>query len=142
MEAELGALARVGGEVLLVGGVAEIPGIQRVASNAGLRSSLGGTLTSLNVRMAASWLEHCEDNRLTSAATSGSWQQWASGVAEPERYNRKPMSDEDVIEFIKRERASHSGISRTRLLRALRDDGKACEQSRFANLYIRTVGER
>lgn len=142
MKAEIHALASIGGEVLLVGGVEEIPGIQRVASNAGLRRTLGGTLTSLNVRMAASWLEHCEDGRLTSTATSDSWQRWSSDVAEPERYNRTPISDEDVMAFIKRETASHPGISRSRLLRALRDGNQACEQSRFANLYIRAMGER
>ncbi|MER5280110.1 hypothetical protein ABT025_30855 [Streptomyces sp. NPDC002809] len=142
MKADIQGLADVGGEVLLVGGVEKIPGIQRVPSNAGLRRTLGGTLTSLNVRMAASWLEHCEDGRLTSTATSDSWQRWASDVAEPERYNRTPISDEDVMAFIKRENASHPGISRSRLLRALRDGNQACEQSRFANLYIRAMGER
>ncbi|MFG2683744.1 hypothetical protein [Streptomyces sp. NPDC048392] len=142
MEEELLALGALGGEALLIGGLREIPGIHRVRSDAGLRHALGGTLTSLNVRMAESWLQHSKDGTLISPATQKAWNEWAAAITKPEQYNRQPMSDEDVIVFIKRETAKLPGVSRTRLLRALRDDGKACEQSRFANLYKRTMGER
>jgi hypothetical protein len=142
MEAELLALAEVGGEVLLFGGAEEIDGIQRVPADAGLRRTLGGTLTSLNVRMAASWLQHCEDSQLTSSVTSDSWNLWAAGESKPEQHNRQQMTDDEVVAFIRRQAASQPGTSRTRLLRLLRDGGRACEQSRFANLYVRTMGER
>ncbi|MFE4869472.1 hypothetical protein [Streptomyces sp. NPDC056682] len=142
MEEELLALGALGGEALLIGGLREIPGVHRVPSDAGLRHALGGTLTSLNVRMAESWLEHSKDGTLTSPATTNSWNRWAAATTKPEQYNREPMSDEDVIVFIKQETAKLPRVSRTRLLRALRDDGKACEQSRFANLYKTTMGER
>ncbi|MCX4666511.1 hypothetical protein OG453_07485 [Streptomyces sp. NBC_01381] len=142
MEEELVTLGGLGGEALLIGGLREIPGVHRVRSDAGLSRALGGTLTSLNVRMAASWLEHSKDGMLTSPATQKAWSEWAAATTKPVKYNREPMSDEDVIVFIKRETAKLPGVSRTRLLRALRDDGKACEQSRFANLYKKTMGER
>ncbi|MFD4481496.1 hypothetical protein ACFWPU_36035 [Streptomyces sp. NPDC058471] len=142
MEEELLALGSQGGEALLIGGVREIPGVHRVRSDAGLSHALGGTLTSLNVRMAASWLEHSKDNTLTSPATQKAWNEWAAATTKRVQYNREPMSDDDVIAFIQREAVKLPGISRTRLLRALRDEGKACEQSRFANLYTRTMGER
>ncbi|MEU9120104.1 hypothetical protein AB0C96_09620 [Streptomyces sp. NPDC048506] len=142
MEAELLALGALGGEALLIGGLREVPGVHRVRSDAGLSHALGGTLTSLNVRMAASWLEHSKDGTLTSPATQNAWSEWAAATTKPVKYNREPMSDEDVIVFIKRETATLPGVSRTRLLRALRDDGKACEQSRFANLYKKTMEER
>lgn len=141
MGEELRALAAVASEALLVGGVEEIPGIQRVPADAGLRHALGGTLTSLNVRMAASWLQHCEDGQLTSPATSDSWKKWAASESRPEQHNRKPMTDDEVITFVRQQTASQPGISRTRLLRQLRAEGRACEQSRFANLYIKTVGQ-
>lgn len=141
MEAELRALGAVASEALMVGGVEEIPGIQRVASDAGLRHALGGTLTSLNVRMAASWLQYCDDKRLTSPAANDSWRKWAASTSQPEQHNREPVSDEEVVAFIKEQITSSPGISRTRLLRALRDSGRACEQSRFAGLFIRTRGE-
>ncbi|WP_330340140.1 hypothetical protein [Streptomyces sp. NBC_00557] len=141
MGEELRALAAVASEALLVGGVEEIPGIQRVPADAGLRHALGGTLTSLNVRMAASWLQHCEDGQLTSPATSDSWKKWAASESRPEQHNRKPMTDDEIITFVRQQTASQPGISRTRLLRQLRAEGRACEQSRFANLYIKTVGQ-
>ncbi|MGW7664130.1 hypothetical protein [Streptomyces sp. NPDC054756] len=140
MEVELRALADVAGEALLFGGVEEIAGIQRVPADAGLRRTLGGTLTSLNVRMAATWFQHCQDGQLTSTATIDSWNKWATSESRPEQHNRRPMTDEQVIAFIRTETSSHPGISRTRLLRLLRDGGQACEQSRFANLYIKTMG--
>ncbi|MFC4034619.1 hypothetical protein ACFO3J_24555 [Streptomyces polygonati] len=143
MDNELRALAGMDGETLLIGGASEMPGIHRVPSNAGLRRALGGTLTSLNVRMAASWLEHCHNGRLTAPGTRNSWQRWASGVTVAERYSRQALTDEDVIAFIKRKSSAHPGISRTRLLRTLRDGGQACEQSRFASLYAScTAGEQ
>lgn len=142
MEAELRALGAVASEALLIGGVEEIPGIRRIASDAGLRLALGGTLTSLNVRMAASWLQHCEDGRLTSKATSFAWHQWASAVPKPAQLNRQPMTDAEVLTFIRQETEIQPGISRTRLLRILRDSGRACEQSRFASLFKRTMGEQ
>ncbi|MCC2280262.1 hypothetical protein LKL35_33315 [Streptomyces sp. ET3-23] len=142
METELRALAAVTSEALLFGGSEEVAGIHRVPADAGLRRSLGGTLTSLNVRMAASWLQHCEDRQLTSPATSKSWNKWATGESRPEKHNRKPMTNDEVVTFIRQQTSSQPGISRTRLLRLLRDEGRACEQSRFANLYIQTMGER
>ncbi|KUO22104.1 hypothetical protein AQJ91_05845 [Streptomyces dysideae] len=142
MTAELHALGETASETLLFGGGEEIPGIHRVAADAGLRRALGGTLTSLNVRMAASWLQHCEDDRLTSKTTSDSWHEWAASASKPEQHNRKPMTDDEVISFIRQQTADQPGISRTRLLRLLRDSGRACEQGRFANLYIRIMGER
>ncbi len=142
MEAELRALGAVASEALLVGGIEGIPGIRRVASDAGLRPALGGTLTSLNVRMAASWLQHCEDSRLTSETTSSAWYEWASAVPKPEQLNRQPMTDVQVIAFIRHEMGTQPGVSRTRLLRILRDSGRACEQSRFASLFKRTMGDQ
>lgn len=141
METDIRALAAVASEALIFGGVDEIAGVQRVPADAGLRRALGGTLTSLNVRMAASWLRHCQDGSLTSTATSGSWEKWAASESRPERHNRQPTTDDEVVTFIRQQTASQPGISRTRLLRLLRDEGRACEQSRFADLYIKTMGE-
>ncbi|WP_243744575.1 hypothetical protein [Streptomyces hainanensis] len=141
MAAELRTLAAVGRDVLVVGGAEEVPGLHRVPADASLRRILGGTLTSLNVRMAASWLEHCQDGQLTSPATRDSWRLWAARVSTPERYDRKPMTDDQVMAFIRARLAAQPRLSRTRLLRELRDGGQACEQSRFAELYVRTARE-
>ncbi|WP_258562999.1 hypothetical protein [Streptomyces phytophilus] len=140
MDAELYALAAVASEALLFGGVDEVADVHRVPADAGLRRSLGGTLTSLNVRMATSWFQHCQDRQLTSPATVDSWTKWAAGASKLEKHNRTPMTDDEVIAFIRQQVASRPASSRTQLLRLLRDGGRACEQSRFANLYSQTVG--
>ncbi|RMI92264.1 hypothetical protein BIU87_18925 [Streptomyces sp. ZS0098] len=142
MHRDLAGLAATGTETVLIGGACELDGIVRVPANAALRHALGGTRTSLNVRMAASWLEHCTPGHLITPSARKRWSDWVEQVARPERYERRPMTDEAVIDFIEQSKDSHPGSSRTRLLRLLRDQGMACEQKRFANLYTATIGPR
>lgn len=142
MRHDLVALAATGADVLLIGGASEMNGVVRVPANAALRQALGGTRTSLNVRMATSWLEHCTPGHLITPAAQARWKTWADQAARPERYSRRPMTNEAVIDFIEKSKDSHPGYSRTRLLRLLRDQGMACEQKRFADLYTATIGPR
>ncbi|MDX3569515.1 hypothetical protein [Streptomyces sp. ID05-47C] len=140
MHHDLLALAATDTDVVLIGGATNLDGMLRVPANAALRQTLGGTLTSLNVRMAASWLEHCTPGRLTDPQAQARWHQWASQAARLERYDRTPVSDEIVIAFIQEMKLLHPDSSRTRLLRLFRDKGMACEQKRFAGLYTSTIG--
>ncbi|MGW5258160.1 hypothetical protein ACWERW_35435 [Streptomyces sp. NPDC004012] len=142
MHRDLVALAATGSDAVLIGGACEVEGVLRVPANAALRHALGGTRTTLNVRMAATWLEHCTPGRLITSTAQARWNDWAEQVARPERYERRPMTDEAVIDFIEQSMNSHPGSSRTRLLRLLRDQGMACEQKRFAALYTATIGPR
>jgi hypothetical protein len=142
LQGELRELGQCNDDVVLVGGADQIQGIHRVPANGALRRALGGTLTGLNVRMATSWLEHCTDGMLTSDETIGSWSRWATASEHLERYNRQPMTDAQIKEFIRRSVAKQPDLSRTSLHRLLRESGKACEQKRFANLYVETMGER
>ncbi|WP_240529895.1 hypothetical protein [Streptomyces mangrovisoli] len=139
---DLAALAATGADTVLIGGACDIDGIVRVPANAALRKALGGTLTSLNVRTAASWLEHCTPGRLTTEAAQARFAAWAAEAAHREHYARTPVPDETVISFIEKMTALHPGSSRTRLLRLFRDEGLACEQKRFADLYTQTMGRR
>ncbi|MER7900081.1 hypothetical protein ABTX62_29190 [Streptomyces sp. NPDC096046] len=142
MHNDLVALAATGADVVLIGGASDVDGIVRMPANAALRQALGGTLTSLNVRMAASWLEHCTPGHLITPTAKERWSTWASQVARTERYVRQPMSDQAVIAFIREMKDRYPDYSRTRLLRLLRDKGMACEQKRFADLYTSTIGPR
>ena len=54
-------------------------------------------------------------------------------------YDRATQSDEQVQEFIRRETTLSPGIAMSPLLRRLRSQGLACEQSRFKKLYLRTL---
>jgi len=140
MHHELLALGATGADVVLIGGACDLDGVLRVPANAALRQALGGTLTSLNVRTAATWLEHCTSGRLITREAQERWDAWALQAARPERYARTPVSDEMVISFIQEMKHLHPGSSRTRLLRLFRDKGMACEQKRFADLYTATIG--
>ncbi|MFJ9544155.1 hypothetical protein ACIRPX_44100 [Streptomyces sp. NPDC101225] len=140
MHRELLTLAATGADVVLIGGARDLDGVLRVPANAALRHALGGTLTSLNVRTAATWLEHCTPGRLITPAAQARWDAWATQAARPERYTRTPVSDETVISFIQETKHLHPHASRTRLLRLFRDKGMACEQKRFADLYTQTMG--
>ncbi|MFI9812278.1 hypothetical protein [Saccharothrix variisporea] len=145
LKPELGELAANGHDVLLIGGSADddtIDGVHHVPADGALRKALGGTLTGLNARMAATWLAQCEEGDLLSPSTSGSWERWVQRYAHPERYNRTPMTDAEVKAFIRASVAEQPDVSRTRLHRQLRASGRACEQKRFANLFSETVGER
>lgn len=140
MHRDLLALGATGAEVVLIGGASDLDGVTRVPANAALRRALGGTLTSLNVRTAASWLEHCTPGRLITPTAQARWAGWAAQAAHRELYARTPVPDETVISFIKEMKHLHPDSSRTRLLRLLRDKGMACEQKRFADLYTATIG--
>ena len=76
---------------------------------------------------------------------SNCWQDCATATTELEHVQRelgadkmperKPMSDEQVLTFIRGELKKDGRATKTRLLRALRDSNKACEQSRFGALF-------
>ncbi|MFD4370038.1 hypothetical protein [Streptomyces sp. NPDC058486] len=140
MHRELAALTTGGYDSVLIGGARDIDGITRIPANSGLRRALGGTLTSLNTRTAAAWLENCTPGTLFTPSAMNRWNTWVEQTAVPETYARTPMTDGEVVAFIREQCASvHPAPSRTRLLRMLRADGKACEQKRFADLYTKTM---
>ncbi|WP_026360867.1 hypothetical protein [Amycolatopsis nigrescens] len=141
LQFDLVELGKAGSDVLLVGGLTDIEGIHRVPANGALRSALGGTLTGLNVRMAASWLEHCRNGELAGSSTVAAWGRWAASAARTERYDRQPLTDAQVKAFIRQSVQVYPDYSRTKLHRLLRDSGRACEQKRFAALYTETMGE-
>jgi hypothetical protein len=53
------------------------------------------------------------------------------------RPDRRPLSDDAVVAFIRRNTSAAS--SHTALLRSLRNSGLACEQSRFREIFLATV---
>ena len=51
------------------------------------------------------------------------------------KYERKTMSDDEVMEYIAGEISRNPKLKASPLLRKLRDSGRACEQKRFGRLY-------
>jgi len=139
LDADLRALAQQGDDCLLVGGAGDIAGIPRLPSDKRLRSHLGGTTTSLNMRTAIAWMERLDGSTLHRNSLQDAWNTWAATVLRSERYERATMTDDQVLAFVREARSTNPGIARTRALRLLRDNDMACEQGRFAQLFMRAV---
>ncbi len=134
--AELGAS---GVKAALVGGAFEIPGITRLSSDAGLRRKLGGTLGSLNQRMANHFLRlsHGPGDWLSDDHLRR-WTSWASEGRQKEVFDRRRRDDSEIKAWI-RAMIADEPMSATRALREYRWQGNACEQSRFGRLYREVV---
>lgn len=142
MSVDLERLGATGKQVVLFGGVDAVPGVVRIASNASLRLSLGGTLNSLNIRMASRWLAALDEPVLYSQRSHDRWTRWARKSAHPERWDRVRLSDDGVREFIRAELEARPDSTRSALLRHLRASGLACEQARFGALFADELAAR
>lgn len=140
LHGDLVALGRRGDDVLVVGGATDVPGLSRLPSDRRLRQGLGGTATSLNLRIARTWLERLETPILGDPAALEAWQEWAKNVRVDDSWHRQVLTDDEVVTFIRTIRLQEPSLTRTRTLRRLRDSGHACEQTRFASLFVRAAG--
>ncbi|MDB4962523.1 MAG: hypothetical protein JWP01_2522 [Myxococcales bacterium] len=105
-------------------------------SRATLQATLGGGLVSLHARAARHLLgavrpgDFVKENRsIMSKELEG------DGQAPKKRAAGSGMSDAEVIAFIRTHLSANPKASHTALLRQLRESGKACEQSRFRELF-------
>lgn len=105
-----------------------------------LAANLGGTLTSLNIRVARRLLQSIERSEVTIetlARLANSLERRAQSPLP----SRGPTTDSDVAAFIRSHLTGSSNISKTRLLREFRGNGRSCEQKRFAGIYLRVRQE-
>jgi hypothetical protein len=123
------------GLTVVIGGAADTPDALRVASDRNLRAALGGTVSSLNTRMAIRWLELADGQSVTSHVVRQAWANWAQDASQVERYDRRPVSDDTIRVLIREMLAQHPRLSKTGALRDLRASGIACEQRRFSGLF-------
>ena len=61
-------------------------------------------------------------------------------MAEIKKYERIPMTDEEVRLYIKSAMKHEGKLSHTGLLRKLRAENRACEQKRFRDLFKEMSG--
>ena len=102
-------------------------------------ASLGGTFTSLNARVARFLLE-------SPPPADPTVDHWSALVGSMERQttarpSRTPQSDAAVTTFIRTALKRVPTASRSKLLEEFRASGKACEQTRFGELYMRLKQE-
>lgn len=120
---------------LVFGGAAGTPEALRVPSNRNLRAALGGTISSLNTRMAIRWMEIAGGTGITSQRMRREWAMWSQREQQVEHHARKQLPDSILRKLLEEMRASQPGIAKTVALRRLRDSGIACEQRRFSGLF-------
>lgn len=142
MDTDLNNIARTSGDHLLVGGWRDIDGLARLRADRELRHSLGGTVSTVNLRMARRWMTERRGKQLHSSDDAQRWNRWARRVRRSENYERAPMVDDEIRRIIGALVDSQSDLSATRALRMLRDQGIACEQKRFGALFREVASAR
>ncbi|GAA2745349.1 hypothetical protein GCM10009868_26510 [Terrabacter aerolatus] len=120
---------------VVFGGASDTPASLRIRSDRNLRGALGGTITSLNARMAIRWLEIADGKMPAAPEVHRNWATWALGAQQQERYDRKPVSDHAIKQMIDQMRGLNPKLPKTVALRNLRNSGIACEQRRFTRLF-------
>lgn len=112
-----------------------------VKATANMRGELEGPLTSLHARLGRYLLDRVDPGawHVVNARRAADRLSARSSV-EP-LPDRAPMSDREVIAFVRRKLRADSSSSASRLLRELRDGGQACEQKRFKRLFDEARGE-
>ena len=107
-----------------------------IPSSAHLQAEMGGARLSLHARVARDILLRAQDevSFLDAPRVREYYEQLIQRSAPPRRYERTPMTDDEVQQFIVRA-LSTEALSCSATLRRLRDSGRACEQQRFKRIF-------
>ncbi len=110
----------------------DLPANLMVPADARLQALLGGTRQALNARIAAHLLSAGIVGR---AAAARHLARLLAQQPDVPRYERKKLSDAEVLALIADGLTRSPGASASRLLRQFRDAGSAGEQGRFGRLH-------
>lgn len=100
-----------------------------------LRNVVGGSMHELNTRILGRVLERTSVEHLTTPKIRNRLTRWMNDAEPLEVFDRRPMSDEQVVAFIEKQLKRNPEARPTRLLRMLRESNWACEQKRFHRLF-------
>lgn len=125
---------------IISAGSAQIGSVQRniLPCDGRLQSVLGGALMSLNTRVARRLLESPIEWPLRCSEAAKMFSAMMKKCPSAVHYDRMPMSDAEVRDFILKHLSVDPSKRHSPLLRLLRDEGKACEQKRFRALFLET----
>lgn len=99
---------------------------------------LGGTRTSLNVRVAQHVVGAVPPGALDQNSAASAVDDLMRGLDPAPPYGRRPATDPEVSAFIRSLLGRDPGAGHTAALRIFRDvEQRACEQKRFASLFRR-----
>ena len=123
--------------IVVSAGTSRLPGYQSnlLPGDSRLQATLGGALSSLSVRLARHLLETYPPDRFTTETLSVGIQKLIGQAPERVVANNAKMDDDEVIRFVRKTLKTEPKMSQTAMLRVLRQSGKACEQSRFKELF-------
>ena len=110
-----------------------------LSAPADLQTLLGGALVSLSVRLAAEVLKSIPAEKLCLDEVRDFIIDLRAEAKPRDIPKRDPMTDSDLVRFIKKSADSKVTPSYTALLRSLRNSGRACEMKRFRELFRKTV---
>lgn len=106
-----------------------------VPSVARLQAGLGGARPSLHARVARKILSEASKWELRADILSVRYKDLLTRSPQLKTFDRETITDQQVSNFIRAKRRGDPALSCSRLLRTLRDSGRACEQGRFRNLF-------
>jgi hypothetical protein len=112
-----------------------------IAAPARWQPILGGARTSLHARLAANILDEAAHGLSVETVRARLERVLERSPAVP-KDGRQKMTDDDVRVFIRQGLARDPRAGHSKLLRALRDGGRACEQSRFRRLFFEVTGRQ
>ena len=117
-------------------GSKRLPGLDDhlIPCDARLQPLVQGARRSLNTRVAGKILSEARVAPRKSTVAR-KFRKLLAEQPEIQKYDRSPMSDDEVREFIVVQLRRNANLCHTPLLRELRKSGRACEQSRFSGLY-------
>ncbi len=104
-------------------------------------SILGGSRISLNIRLAKYLIDGCMDSRNIKTFIENKYSSLCNSAKPATKYNRKKLSDAEVIILIKKMIEFENINSASLGLKELRKSGMACEQKRFGKLFNKTKEE-
>ena len=93
------------------------------------------TMVSLNAKIARKIIEDRSSFPLKLTTQCQRFAGWLTELKPLPKFNRTPMTEEQVKQFIRQEIVQNKQTSATQLLRKLRSSGRACEQSRFRQTF-------
>jgi len=98
-------------------------------------SILGGSRTSLNIRLARYLIDGCDISGDVQEFVASKYSLLCESSEPAKKYDRSKLTDEEVITFIKKVITLGKVCSATAGLKELRSEGMACEQKRFGRLF-------
>jgi hypothetical protein len=111
-------------------------------SRGALQAGLGGALVSLHARTARHLLATVSPHDFVKERLATMTTKLEGVEHRQKRVSGSAMSDEEVVAFVRSRLASDPRLGHTRLLRELRESGRACEQGRFRRLFNQVKSTR